>query len=410
MALQGTLKDFSLSDIFQLIGLQRKTGTLTLANDTESVTITFLEGQVVGADTRLRSLEDLLGRVLVRTGRITEERLHEALRIQRQTLQRLGHILVHEGFISAEELRDALQTQMTQVLYRLFRWREGTYRFTPLETVDYDREHVVPLSAETILMEGARMVDEWPILERRIRSAQMVFQKTPAAVALEGPVRSIVDADIDFRDSRGEEEIRLSAEEREVLRLVDGRASVQEIVDRVSLAEFDVYRVLYELLSRHLIEEVHASRAPSRFQRSLAQRVLGGGIALALALACAASVLGLRAAPWHPWRAGYAAEAARLELVASRARLERLDRALRVFYLDRAALPDRLEVLARHGFVSAEALRDPWGRPYRYRYSRGAGRYRLEGLGADGQPRPDLVLERHLSPAQRVVVDGVGSP
>ena len=33
MALKGTLKDFSLADIFQLIGIQRKTGVLTLKND-----------------------------------------------------------------------------------------------------------------------------------------------------------------------------------------------------------------------------------------------------------------------------------------------------------------------------------------------------------------------------------------
>ncbi len=33
MALEGTLKDFSLADIFQLIGLQRKTGVLTSAHE-----------------------------------------------------------------------------------------------------------------------------------------------------------------------------------------------------------------------------------------------------------------------------------------------------------------------------------------------------------------------------------------
>ena len=38
MALEGTIKDFGLPDIFQLIGLQRKTGHLTLSNDKESVT------------------------------------------------------------------------------------------------------------------------------------------------------------------------------------------------------------------------------------------------------------------------------------------------------------------------------------------------------------------------------------
>ena len=33
MALEGTIKDFGLPDIFQLIGLQRKTGLLTLKHD-----------------------------------------------------------------------------------------------------------------------------------------------------------------------------------------------------------------------------------------------------------------------------------------------------------------------------------------------------------------------------------------
>ena len=33
MALEGTIKDFGLPDIFQLIGLQRKTGHLTLINE-----------------------------------------------------------------------------------------------------------------------------------------------------------------------------------------------------------------------------------------------------------------------------------------------------------------------------------------------------------------------------------------
>ena len=49
MALEGTIRDFGLPDIFQLIGLQRKTGLLTLTNekDEESVTVTFENGMVV---------------------------------------------------------------------------------------------------------------------------------------------------------------------------------------------------------------------------------------------------------------------------------------------------------------------------------------------------------------------------
>ena len=69
MALQGTLKDFSLADIFQLIGIQRKTGVLTLKSAQETATVAFVEGQVVGADSTLRRLEDRLGTVLAKTGR-----------------------------------------------------------------------------------------------------------------------------------------------------------------------------------------------------------------------------------------------------------------------------------------------------------------------------------------------------
>ena len=41
MALEGPIKDFGLPDIFQLIGLQRKTVVLTLKNETEQVTVAF---------------------------------------------------------------------------------------------------------------------------------------------------------------------------------------------------------------------------------------------------------------------------------------------------------------------------------------------------------------------------------
>ena len=90
MALNGTLGDFSLTDILQLIGLQRKTGLLILRQGETEVSIAFDAGRVVGADSNVRPLEQRVGRLLVRTGRLTESRLDEALAIQRETLQRLG--------------------------------------------------------------------------------------------------------------------------------------------------------------------------------------------------------------------------------------------------------------------------------------------------------------------------------
>ena len=93
MALEGTLRDFSLADIFQLIGLQRKTGVLTLRSKEDTVTVTFLDGKVVGADSLDRRLENRLGSVLIRTGYLSQDQLNRALEIQKETLQRLGFMV-----------------------------------------------------------------------------------------------------------------------------------------------------------------------------------------------------------------------------------------------------------------------------------------------------------------------------
>lgn len=413
MALEGTIKDFGLADILQLIGIQRKTGVLTLEGSDDTVTIKFLEGQVVGADTRRRNLEDLLGSVLVRTGSITDAQLQEALRIQRNTLQRLGYVLVKQRFISQEDLIEALRIQVTQIVYRLFRWHDGRYQFAPMDHVEYDTEHFQPLSAETILMEGARMIDEWPIIERRIKSPSLVFRKTAAGKALDVPVASLVETDIDFgfqdapEAARPEDgEIKLTPEERDVLHMVDGRASVQDVVDTTPLGEFDVYRILYDLLSRNLIEEVKVSVvagvAPEEETRG---RWLSALLQAAVLAGAVTSLATLAANPWTPWKiASRAGETQLLLTYASRSRIEHIERAIQTYFLDRGGMPRDLRVLAREGYLSALEVTDPWGRPYAYRVDTSG--YEIAGAGPDGEARDDLVVRRPFTAAERMVLEG----
>ena len=427
MALQGTISDFGLADIFQLIGIQRKTGVLTLDNGRECVTVNFLKGQVVGADTRSQSVEDLLGSVLVRTGQLTDSRLQQALRIQKNTLQRLGHILVKEGMVSSDHLIDALRVQSLQIVYRLFRWREGKYLFRTSDNLDYDEKHFVPISAETILMEGARMIDEWPIIERRIRSDEMVFRKTEAALQLEiecdlqaaTHVDLDLDLDIDFdrlgetaeEEPQKEATNSLSSEEREVLALVDGVRSAVGINDRSSLGEFDTYRSLADLLTRQLIEEVKrptaadAARRPRRWPEQLLRAMLYG-----LLVAFAASGLGtLRGNGFTPWHLFGRDEAtSRLRFYGTQERLERLDQAIQVFYLDTGSFPGSLGTLTQGGYLKPRDLLDPWGRPYGYRSY--AGGYQLFGLDATGRPSDDLLLTHRFTPVQRMMQEPPPTP
>ncbi|HEU4403580.1 MAG TPA: DUF4388 domain-containing protein [Candidatus Polarisedimenticolia bacterium] len=375
MALKGTLKDFSLADIFQLIGIQRKTGVLTLKNDKEVVTVSFVDGNVVAADSLHRRLEDRLGTVLVKSGRIGEPQLQEALKIQKNTLKRMGNILVESGFIDAQALRDALQIQISQMIYRLFRWRDGEYNFSQEERVDYDADHVVPMSAESILMEGARILDEWPMIEKGIKSFSTVFRQANVEIARSGPGSA---AAVD----EAARAVTLSEQERQVHALVDGKRSVQEITERCPLSEFDTCRILYELVGRQLIEEVRAggarSVAPSETAapvRQLSPALLGIGY-LALVLLTGAT-LAVRAralqrqAPEETLGAALAPlagtqEVEPIETAIGRSRLQRVDFAIQVYYLLNHGYPLELHYLATSGLLKPDAITDPSGRDYLY--------------------------------------------
>jgi hypothetical protein len=412
MALEGTLKDFALADILQLVGIQRKTGLLTLENDDDSVTVSFAEGRVVGADTRRRNIEDLLGSVLVRTGRITQAHLDECMRLQKSTLQRLGYLLIKNGYVSEEDLHDALRVQVTQIVFRLFRWRSGRYHFVPAEHVEYDREHFSPVEVDTILMEGARMVDEWPIIERQIRSGEMVLRKTAAGASVEAPVQSIVDADIDLglqgagETTGSSTEVQLTTDAREVLRMVDGRATVREIAERCPLGEFDTHRALCDLLNRGLIEETRMGMVIEPLRPVASGGRAGARAALLLpAILAALSLLTLRFNPATPWgveMSGSATE--RLRAFASRARLERVEQAIRAFYLDSGAMPERLDALVQAGYLEPRDLLDSWGRPYRYRLAREG--YRIDGGDERAADRNDLTVQHRFSNAERMVLEG----
>jgi hypothetical protein len=401
MALEGTIRDFGLPDIFQLIGLQRKTGLLTLTNekDGESVTVTFENGMVVMADSSARRLEDRLGNVLVKQGKVARERLDEALAVQRQTLQRLGHVLVGGSAITSKDLRDALQVQISQIVFRVFRWRDGRYQFAPADTVDYDRENVAPMSTDFILMEGIRMVDEWPIIEKKVPSFDIVFRPVVDPTLID--VRAGAGPDASQAERRvpptATGRIRLGADEERVFRKVDGVRTVQAIIDATGAGEFEVCRTLFDFLNRNLIAPAGRGATPSVEEAApagVASSVPGYVVvALVTALALAGLVV-QRRSPFavtalppvvHGTHEGLLEEAAR-------SRFERLEHAIEAWRATHGAPPPTLEELAGAGLVDRSCLQDPWGRPFHY--EPGPGGYMLSAVDESGESRKDATVDR----------------
>jgi Domain of unknown function (DUF4388)/Type II secretion system (T2SS), protein G len=411
MALEGTLKDFSLADIFQLIGLQRKTGVLTLRGKDDTVTVTFLDGKVVGADSLNRRLENRLGTVLMRTGTLNQEQLNRALEIQRETLQRLGFILTHYGIISAQKLKEALQLQILQIVYRLFRWKDGDYQFSQETTIEYDRDNVVPITAESILMEGARMMDEWPIIEKRIRSYDMVFRKklTDQEIVVVGAEEA---DEVDFepdstraRKSRSGagDKIRISPDEKAIFDLVDGTMKVGDIVEVSKVSEFDTNKALYELLTRDLIEEVRGrsgtlasvAAATPLDETEVAETPVPLPLVVVLTLLAIGSIVTSIRNPLNrlnPFNRPLSAIGAAQKAI-SMERVETIGQAIERYNVMNGHLPARLQDLTPN-YLGATLLTDPWGN--QYKYLQRPERYLVIGFAPDGKADTDLFLSRAI--------------
>src|SRR5438067_5741758 len=409
MALEGTLKDFSLADIFQLIGLQRKTGVLTLRAKDDTVTVTFLDGKVVGADSLSHRLENRLGHVLIRSELLTQDQLNRALEIQKETLQRLGFILVHYGIISVDALKQALQLQVLQIVFRLFRWKDGDYHFSQETTIEYDRDYVVPVSAESILMEGARMIDEWPIIEKRIRSYDMVFRKklTDQEIVVVGAGEAdevAFDETPTMRRRKiagGSDKIRISQEEKFIYDMVDGTMTVGDIIEVSRLSEFDTNKALYELLTRDLIEEVRGQAAAAVIEQApldeteVAETPVPLPLVALLAIIAVASLATSfnnplnRFAPYgQPLSAiGSTRKAVSLQ------RIQAVGRAIEKYNVTNGHLPERLQDLTPF-YVSSTMLSDPWGNAYKYLQQ--PDRYLVIGFAPDGKVDTDLMLSRAI--------------
>lgn len=385
MALSGTLKDFGIADIFQLIGQQQKTGVLHLTEKDDEVHVSFKDGNIVRAESATRKKKELLGDMLVRAGLISDRGLQDALDEQKRTLKRLGDILVSRGAVDRSALKEMAQLQTSETIYRLFAWKTGNYAFEAAE-IDFDPESVSPIRSENVLMEGFRRVDEWPLIRKRIPNASMTFERVkdlpaPKAKKSEGDEVDEAFAAFDGGGKKAEDDgdavDNVGGNERRVYRIADAGKDVAWIVDRSRLGEFEACKALMNLVNGGYLKAVNAkadadAAAASGRRRRIAELLVATvsklGATMALVAFLGVVAVAAPVSPLVPKAADRAAVAdPALERVASRGQMSKLQTALAIFVLNTGKSPDSLDELVKAGVVEAADLRFPWAEPYHYR-------------------------------------------
>jgi len=255
MALEGSLRDFDLFSLFNMIKTQGKSGTLVLSRGQEFVKIFFDQGDIVGCDSNQVRMEDRVGAMLVRLGRLSGDELLSMIQKQRETLKRMGSLLLESGKVSRQDLQDALFNQAMSIIYRTFRWVEGDYRFDSILPLDLDRDNFPPIPVDTVLMEAARIMDEWPEVQRRLPDNSVPLRKTDKAMAL----RLDIDQELSsVLDGPGRQlpsnRSGLTHEQETVLTYFQEPQSIQSVLQITRYDELDTCKVVAELLEMSLLE------------------------------------------------------------------------------------------------------------------------------------------------------------
>src|SRR5687767_14168705 len=182
MAIKGSLKEASLPDVLQLLALGQKTGCLSIADRSNFGYIYFDKGRICYAS--IVNRRDRLGDILVKHEKITQEQLDAAIHRQaKERDKKLGEILVSQSVISQQELERYMRVQIEESVYYLFTWTQGTFNFEA-DVRPEQQDFLVSINPDALLLEGARRVDEWSMIEKKIPSFDIVFDIDRPKLAL----------------------------------------------------------------------------------------------------------------------------------------------------------------------------------------------------------------------------------
>jgi hypothetical protein len=244
MALKGNLRDFSTTQLLNLIHLARKTGALTIQASAGVTTLFFREGKLVHATMSGRDFH--LASILARAGKLTEEQAKIIrTRSGNTTDKELGMLLISAGHVSQRDVVNSIRSDILETVFGLFTWPDGMFHFEPSQLVPADVIGV-PIDLENIILEGSRRVKEWERLQDELPDLDVALKFTDRPQA---QLRNI----------------NLSVEEWRVISYINPRNSIGQIAQRIGMDDFQIRKIIYGLLQAGLVEMIRVEGpAPQR--------------------------------------------------------------------------------------------------------------------------------------------------
>jgi hypothetical protein len=243
MALKGNLRDFTITQLLNLINLARKTGTLFIEGPAEQVTVSFREGKLAYA--QATNQDNSLVYVLYKAKKLSaaQQRALKA-RAGHMSDKELGLLLINANYLSQQEVILSLQSYFVEIVNQLFTWAEGLFRFET-NLLPPDDKITLKISLENVIIDGSRRLKEWEQLQDEIPSLDMAlkFAERPG---------------VNIRN------FNLSAKEWQVVSYINPKNSIKQIAKTNHLSDMEIRRIIYGLLQAGLVEIIRPQETSQR--------------------------------------------------------------------------------------------------------------------------------------------------
>ena len=237
MALKGNLRDFSVTQLLNLINVAQKTGTLAVERPNERVWVSFREGKVAYA--RTGTEDSNLATVLYRSNKLTASQ-YRAIQERAGNIsdKELGLLLINASYITQQDIINSLQAHFIAVVNKLFTWAEGLFRFEN-DLLPPDEKITVRINLENLIIEGARRLREFEQLQDEIPS---------------------LDVALKFTDRPGANirNVNLSVDEWRIVSYINPKNSIRQIATATKKNDLEIRRIVYGLLQAGLVELIRA--------------------------------------------------------------------------------------------------------------------------------------------------------
>lgn len=230
--LEGMLDYYHLSDLLRGMRRAGKTGVLIVETEQWQKKIYFKDGEMVFSSSDQE--QEQLGAMLHASGKISFQQYQNALSAARETGKSQGATLVEMRYLDPQELVQAVHRRVEAVITNLCNIGNARFTFSE-EPLPRGEIVILKLNSNDLLYRGAKKTDCIDIFKRR-------YLHRPVKVSVSSEAHSILGR------------LVLEAQDKEILSLLTGIISLDEILLKSPLNEEDTIRAVYSLFSAHVLD------------------------------------------------------------------------------------------------------------------------------------------------------------